>query len=180
MSWVDINPPAKAGRGEYITVATWKRGGLGVTLSPDLAKRLGVDKGTKARLAHNPETGQLRVTLDTAGKHEFCRLKGAAVIRFGTVRGLVVNPGKHLVDWTEQNTADGLALILDSLGHKPKAATDEMERAPVAPARTVLLSDAGGAKPSPQPQPRHASLAPRDARGNPVSRANDPRYQVPR
>lgn len=121
MSWVDINPPAKAGRGEYITVATWKRGGLGITLSPDLARRLGVDKGTKARLA----------------------------------------------------------LILDSLGHKPKAATDEMERAPVAPARTVLLSEAGGAKPSPQPQPRHASLAPRDARGNPVSRANDPRYQIP-
>lgn len=180
MAWEDIDPPAKAGRGEYIAIATWKRGGLGVVLSPELTKRLKIAKGSAARLAVNLDGHQLRITLGT-GKFRFGQLKGASVVRFGTVKGLFLHKGKHLVDWSEANTGDGLALILDLPEHKPLAADDGMERAPVTPARTVLLNG-GEAKPQPHPAPPRqvpASLAPRNAHGQPVSRANDPRYQIP-
>lgn len=176
MVWEDIDPPAKAGRGEYIAIATWKRGGLGVVLSPELTKRLKIAKGSAARLAVNLEGHQLRITLGT-GKFRFGQLKGASVIRFGTVKGLFLHKGKHLVDWSETNTGDGLALILDLPEHKPIAAEDMPREVLHRQGTSVGKTDTY--TPPAQPRQAPASLAPRNARGQPVSRANDPRYQIP-
>lgn len=183
MAWEELAPPARAGKGETIVISTWKRGGLGLIISPELASRLKIKKGSTAAVAINLEDRKLRVVLTSSEKstkrqHAFGSLKGAAILRLGVVRGLFVLPGKHQLDW---GMVDAATLMVNLPNHKPKSQIDEMERAPVTPANTVLLSGGGNGHAAPNARPVPPSLMPRDARGRPiVPRAQDTRYQIPK
>jgi hypothetical protein len=106
MAFKDLVPPKITAR-EHIKLTARKKGGHAVTVSPDLAARLKIAKGSKCQVMIDTDSRPAVVRIIVGkGKFVVAALKGAAVLFVGMLPGVKIDGVKGvLCEWDED--ADG-------------------------------------------------------------------------